>query len=247
MLTRARMSGRWAVCSTKCWPDEHHSAATYEQAIVCSILNEEPDRLDDVAEPLRDVVRKCLAKNGRERYRDEGELHQALLGLRLDGPSVPAAADSKAETRPSVIVLPFQNRSRDEDDEYFSDGVTEDIISTLGIMEGLRVIPRASAFHFKGKRPSLAELVILLNVTHVLEGSVRRAGKKLRITVELVETADGEQLWTQRYDRVLDDIFEVQDEISESVAEVLKVKLLGNEILRPARRGTTNVEATTSS
>ena len=142
-----------------------------------------------------------------------------------------------------MVILPFQNRSRDEEDEYFSDGVTEDIISTLGNVGGLRVIPRGSAFHFKGKRPSLAELVRLLKVSHVLEGTVRRAGNRLRITVELVETAAGEQVWTQRYDRVMEDIFDVQDEISGAVAEALKVKLFGEVAVIPNRRGTTNVEA----
>ena len=140
-------------------------------------------------------------------------------------------------------LLPFQNRSRDEEDEYFSDGVTEDIISALGNIEGLRVIPRTSAFHFKGKRPSLSEVVGLLKVSHVLEGSVRRSGDRLRITVEPVDSTEGEQLWTQRYDRVMEDIFDVQDEISRAVADALKVKLLGDAGTRLARRGTTDVEA----
>ena len=177
--------------------------------------------------------------------RPPGISRPILRALRQSGESRPARRSSSAvkEVRPSIVILPFQNRGRDEEDEYFSDGVTEDIISTLGNIEGLRVIPRASAFHFKGKRPSLSEVTSLLNVSHILEGSVRRAGDRLRITVELIDSAEGEQLWTQRYDRVMEDIFDVQDEISRAVADALKVKLLGDAGTRPPRRGTTDVEA----
>ncbi len=221
----------------------------YEQAILYSILHEQPDAITGlrtgIPVELERIVNKCLAKKAEERYETTGHLAADLRALRQSGESRPARRSSSAvkEVRPSIVILPFQNRGRNEEDEYFSDGVTEDIISALGNIEGLRVIPRASAFHFKGKRPSLSEVVSLLNVSHVLEGSVRRAGDRLRITVELIDSAEGEQLWTQRYDRVMEDIFDVQDEISRAVADALKVKLLGDAGTRPPRRGTSNVEA----
>lgn len=102
-------------------------------------------------------------------------------------------------------------------DDYFADAVTEEVINALGKIEGLRVIPRGSAFRFKGKKPALHELVDLLRVSHVLDGSVRQAGDRLRITVELIEAAEGDQVWTERYDRVMADIFGVRDEISQAL------------------------------
>ena len=221
----------------------------YEQAILYSILHEAPEPVTalrtGVPQPLEQIVNKCLAKRPDERYQQASDLLADLRALRRSqesGVGRPASSGTK-DARPSIAVLPFQNRSRDEEDEYFSDGVTEDIISTLGNIEGLRVIPRASAFHFKGKRPSLSEVVSLLKVSHVLEGSVRRAGDRLRITVELIDSTEGEQLWTQRYDRVMKDIFDVQDDISRAVADALKIKLLGDGATRAVRRGTTDVEA----
>ncbi len=221
----------------------------YEQAILYSILHEAPEPITalrtGIPPELERIANKCLAKRADERYQTVSDLLADLGALKRSRESSEGKRQSSGtrDVRPSIAVLPFQNRSRDEEDEYFSDGVTEDIISTLGNIEGLRVIPRASAFHFKGKRPSLSELVGLLNVSHILEGSVRRAGDRLRITVELIDSTEGEQLWTQRYDRVMEDIFDVQDEISRAVADALKVKLLGDAGTRPSRRGTTDVEA----
>ena len=221
----------------------------YEQAILYSILHEAPEPITalrtGIPPELERIANKCLAKRADERYQTVSDLLADLGALKRSRETGEGKRQSSGtrDARPSIAVLPFQNRGRDEEDEYFSDGVTEDIISTLGNIEGLRVIPRASAFHFKGKRPSLSELVGLLKVSHVLEGRVRRSGDRLRITVELVDSAEGEQLWTQRYDRVMEDIFDVQDEISRAVAEALKVKLLGDAGTRPPRRGTSDVEA----
>ncbi len=145
------------------------------------------------------------------------------------------------EVRPSIVILPFQNRGRNEEDEYFSDGVTEDVITALGKLKGLRVIPRASAFHFKGKRPQLHEIVEALHVGHVLEGSIRRAGDRVRITVELVDAREGDQIWTERYDRVLEDIFDVQDEIAQAIASQLKIELISKQ--RLVEKPTSNEEA----
>ncbi len=200
----------------------------YEQAIVYSILNEKPEPLPASAERLQDIVLKCLTKAPEGRYGDGSELLAALRKARSSDPEAKSASTGEQPAqRPSIVVLPFQNRGRDEEEEYFADGVTEDVISTLGKIEGLRVIPRGSAFQFKGKRPALHELVKSLRVTHVLDGSVRQAGDRLRITVELIEAGEGDQVWTERYDRMMADIFDVQDEISQAIADALKAKLTG--------------------
>ena len=210
----------------------------YEQAIIYSILNEQPEPLPASIGRLQDVVSKCLSKKVGERYGDGAELAAAL---REAAQANPSPSREKTGERPSVVILPFQNRSSDPEDEYFSDGVTEDVITTLGKITDLRVIPRNSAFHFKGKRPQLHEIVEALDVSHVLEGSVRRAGDRVRISVELIATADGDQVWTERYDRVLEDIFDVQDEIAHEIASQLKIKLIGNQ--RLMEKPTSNDEA----
>ncbi len=117
--------------------------------------------------------------------------------------------------------------SRDADDEYFSDGLAEEIINALTQIAGLKVIARTSAFAFKGKNEDIRKIAETLGVTNVLEGSVRRAGNRLRVTAQLIQAADGTHLWSHRYDRELTDVFAVQDEIAAAIAEALKVKLTG--------------------
>ena len=126
--------------------------------------------------------------------------------------------------------------SRDADDEYFSDGLAEEIINALAQISGLKVIARTSAFAFKGKNEDIRKIAEALGVTNVLEGSVRRAGNRLRITAQLIHAADGTHLWSQRYDREMTDVFAVQDEIAAAIAGALKVKLTD----KPARRGRTS-------
>ena len=147
------------------------------------------------------------------------------------------------DARPSIAVLPFENRSRDEDDEYFSDGVTEDTINALGKVEGLRVTPRASAFRFKGESTAVRQVAEKLNVGCVLTGTIRRAGSRLRITVELIDAAEEAQVWSERYDRVLEDIFDIQDEISQAIVGQLKTKLTGAVASPAATRRTHDFEA----
>lgn len=147
------------------------------------------------------------------------------------------------DTRPSIAVLPFENRGRGDEDEYFSDGISEDITSALGKVEGLQVAPRSMAFQFKGKRPMPREVGAALNVGHVLEGSVRRSGNRVRINVELIAIGEGYQIWSERYDRVMENVFEIQDEISQAIVEKLKVKLVGREKQLLAKRYTENLQA----
>jgi adenylate cyclase len=138
----------------------------------------------------------------------------------------PAAAQSD---KPSIAVLPFQNMSGDAEQEYFSDGISEDIITDLSKLSGLLVIARNSTFTYKGKPVDVREVGKRFGVSHVLEGSVRRAGGRVRITAQLLEAASGHHVWAERYDRGLEDIFAVQDEITHKIVAALDVKLLRGE------------------
>ena len=134
-----------------------------------------------------------------------------------------------AHEPPSIAVLPFVNRSHDVEDEYFSDGLADELLNVLAKIRGLRVAARSSAYTFKGKGATVAEVGRALNVATVLEGSVRKAGNRMRISVQLVKVADGYQLWSETYDRTLEDIFAVQDDIAQSVVKELRTTLLGEE------------------
>ena len=153
------------------------------------------------------------------------------------------APKRSAKRRVSVCVLPFQNMSGDAEQEYFSDGISEDITTDLSKVSALEVTARNSAFTFKGQAVDVREVVRTLDVTHVLEGSVRKAGERVRITAQLIDGATGGHVWAERYDRNLTDIFEIQDEISKSIVTALKLKLLPEEKKAIERRGTENAEA----
>lgn len=145
------------------------------------------------------------------------------------GPALASAPRGSpfVQDAPSVAVLPFVNRSRNEEDEYFSDGLADELISVLVKIRGLRVAARTSSASFKGKNATIAEVGRDLGVASVLEGSVRKAGNRVRISVQLVKVADGYPLWSETYDRTLDDIFAVQDDIAQSVVKELRTTLLG--------------------
>jgi adenylate cyclase len=143
----------------------------------------------------------------------------------------------------SVCVLPFQNMSGDAEQEYFSDGISEDITTDLSKISALGVCARNTAFTFKGQSVDVCDLARKLGVSHVLEGSVRKAGGRVRITAQLIDGATGDHLWADRYDRDLDDIFAIQDEISKAIVDALKLKLLPEEKKALERRGTGNAEA----
>ncbi len=143
----------------------------------------------------------------------------------------------------SICVLPFANMSGDVEQEYFSDGISEDIITDLSKVSALFVVARNSAFTFKGKSVKIPQVARELNVSHVLEGSVRKAGGKVRITAQLIDGGTGGHVWAERYDRDLNDIFALQDEISEAIVKALKLKLMPEEKKAIEHRGTENVEA----
>ena len=140
-----------------------------------------------------------------------------------DGVILPAA-----KTTPSIAVLPFANMSHDAGDEYFSDGLAEEIINALAQVSGLKVIARTSAFAFKGKNEDIRKIAETLGVVNVLEGSVRRAENRLRVTAQLIQAQDGSHLWSHRYDREMTDVFAMQDEIATAITDALRVKLFAS-------------------
>ena len=172
------------------------------------------------------------------------EVYRVVLG----GNS-PARRRTRAPRRepthepPSIAVLPFVNRSHDEEDEYFSDGLADELLNVLAKIRGLRVAARTSAFRFKGRNDDIAAIGRKLNVATVLEGSVRKAGNRLRISVQLVKVADGYHLWSESYDRTLDDIFAVQDDIAHSVVKELRATLLGDADAQEGAEVTAQVAA----
>jgi adenylate cyclase len=166
-----------------------------------------------------------------------------VFALHIASTQPPLAAPAQRSQRLSICVLPFVNMSGDPEQEYFSDGVTEDIITDLSKVSALAVVSRNTAFTFKAKRVDIAQVARQLKVSHVLEGSVRKAGNRVRITAQLIEGATDSHLWAERYDRDLNDIFALQDEISEAIVNALKLKLLPAEKKAIERRSTTNPEA----
>jgi eukaryotic-like serine/threonine-protein kinase len=182
--------------------------------ILSAVLRDDPGPLEAPL-ALQQIVKRCLAKDPDRRFQTMADVRRALEHMTV----------GSADLTASIAVLPFANLSRDADDEYFSDGLTEEIISALTQVPGLKVIARTSAFAFKGKNEDIRRIAITLGVTHVLEGSVRRAGGRVRVTAQLIHAADGAHRWSQRYDRELSDIFAVQDDIAVAIAGALKLQL----------------------
>jgi serine/threonine protein kinase len=204
-----------------------------------------------IPDDLSRVILKCLEKKRESRYQSSEELLADLETVEKSVPTIERTLEKKTEIVPSdkkkwqgsVAVLPFINMSADPEQEYFCDGMAEEIINALTQVEGLRVVARTSAFSFKGKNVNVREIGRELDVESVLEGSVRKAGNRLRITVQLINVADGFHLWSERYDRDLADVFAIQDEISLAIVDKLEVKLLGKEKATLVKRHTDDPEA----
>jgi adenylate cyclase len=165
-------------------------------------------------------------------------------GVTTVSPPTPSTPTGIAAPEKSIAVLPFVDMSEKKDQEYFADGMAEQILELLSKVPELHVPARTSSFYFKGKQATIADIAKALNVAHLLEGSVRKSGNTLRITVQLVRADNGYHLWSETYDRKLDDIFKVQDEIASAVVKALKVSLLANAT--PQAIGTENVDAYTT-
>ena len=207
--------------------------------LAAAIMRETPSPLTDlradVPADLDRIVRRCIEKRPIDRFRTATELANELRVLKRALERGPLPAPPVDRPSASIAVLPFVNRSANPDDEYFSDGLADELLSLLARIKGLRVSARASSFYFRGKQVPLAEVGKTLNVATLLDGSVRRAGNRVRISVQLVKVSDGYHLWSEIYDRTLDDIFAVQDDIAQSVVKELRTTLLGEEADSDAR------------
>lgn len=206
---------------------------------------------DDAQRQIRGKIDLAFDDMGPQSLKNIAEPMPAWR-VRLDGDATPGASVRPAEcqplplpTKPSIAVLPFQNMSGDREQEYFCDGLVEDIITTLSKLAGLRVIARNSTFVYKGRSVDVREAAKQLGVRYVLEGSVRKSGNRIRITAQLIDAQDGVHLWAERYDRSIDDIFAIQDEITLILATEMQVKLTEGEQARLQYTTTTNVEAWT--
>jgi serine/threonine-protein kinase len=217
----------------------------FEAAFVYSILNEDAiplvERRSEIPAELWRVVDKMMAKDRDARYRKVEEVIEDLSAARRAVER--GARKAKSQDRPSIAVLPFTDMSPEGDQEYFCDGLAEEITSALTRVEGLRVVARTSAFSFKGKNVPVPAIGRKLGVKALLEGSVRKAGNRLRISVHLTDTKNGYDLWAQTYDRRMEDIFAVQDEIQLAIVEQLKVTLLGDDMAALVKRHTVDPEA----
>jgi serine/threonine protein kinase len=197
---------------------------------LAAVVRDNPKPLEAPAE-LKQVVMRCLAKSPAERFQSIADLKAALERI----------SAQPAERQPSIAVLPFANRNRDPDDEYFSDGLAEEIMNTLAHLPGLKVTARTSAFAFRGKEQDITKIAEALHVRTILEGSVRRSGSRIRVTAQLINAEDGYHLWSERYDREMADVFTMQDEIAAAIAGALEVKLVGKPGARRAHQP--NLEA----
>ncbi|MFC1539322.1 hypothetical protein ACFL6H_07855, partial [Candidatus Latescibacterota bacterium] len=167
----------------------------------------------------------------------------ALTGAGLTEPVSASDPVPPVKPKPSIAVLPFVNMSADPEQEYFCDGMTEEIINALTHVEDLKVIARTSSFVFKGKAEDITEIGKQLRVENLLEGSVRKAGNKLRITAQLIKVEDGSHLFSERFDRELEDVFDIQDEISLAIVDALKAKLAPKEKVQLTEHQIDNVKA----
>ena len=203
------------------------------------------ERHPEVPEWLEQSVLKALAKTPAERYGTAAQFAQALTqhtGTTPPG-ATPVGSGSQAVVAKSIAVLPFADMSPEHDQDYFCDGIAEEIINALSKIQALEVASRTSAFAFKGKNEDIGEIGRKLKVATVLEGSVRKAGDRLRVTVQLVNVANGYRLWSERYDRQLEDVFAIQDEIAASIVKALRVMLSEEEKRAIEKAPTENVQA----
>ena len=182
--------------------------------VLSAVLHEDPAPPPTAPVALQRIVSQCLAKQPDQRFQTMAQVKGALA----------LAALAPVEPQSSIAVLPFANLSADKENEYFADGLAEEIINALASVKGLKVIARTSAFSFKDKNEDVRHIAKVLGVTTVLEGSVRRSGERVRVTAQLIAAHDGAQLWSERYDRSMTDVFAMQDEIASAITTALKGK-----------------------
>ena len=248
----AELDGRSDVYSLGCVVYEMLSGRTpftgpTAQAIIAQCFTEPPPPLrgsrGDLPDWLEPVVLKALAKDAADRFATAAQFSQALKAPGASTPPGITTSSAATTNTKSIAVLPFVNMSADPENEYFTDGVAEEIINALTKIQALRVASRTSSFAFKGKNQDIRKVGEQLNVTTVLEGSVRKAGSKLRVTAQLVNVTDGYHLWSERYDRELEDVFAIQDEIAGNIVRALRVVLSDAEKRAIEKAPTANVQA----
>ena len=228
----------------------------YEAATLHSILTESlPPITRDIPPGLKSVIEGALRKEQDFRYQSASQMATDLQATRsqikaepspfqfLPGAHIAANRVSVSGLTPTIAVLPFINMTSDQENEYFSDGLTEELINALSHLPNLRVVSRTSSFQFKGRPDNVKRIGEQLNVASVLEGSVRKVGNRVRISAQLVNVSDGFHIWSERFDREMKDIFEVQDEIARTIADKLKVRLTPSKDLALIKRQTENLEA----
>jgi serine/threonine protein kinase/Tfp pilus assembly protein PilF len=217
-----------------------------DQAAIYAILNESPQPLTNLRKELPQelvhTVNKCLEKDLDKRYQKASEIVVDLSSLRKKLKSE-LKEKQPVEKKPSIAVLPFVDMSPQKDQEYFCDGIAEELINALTHIKDLRVVARTSAFAFRGEKIDVREIGKKLNVSTVLEGSIRKAGNRIRVTTQLINVEDGYHLWSEKFDREMEDIFAIQDEISLAIVDHLKVKLLAREKADIEKCPTDNPEA----
>jgi eukaryotic-like serine/threonine-protein kinase len=211
--------------------------ATADEALVHCIRHDEPDPIravrPEVSPEIEDVIRRCLAKNPDVRYPSAEQLLDDLRRALRGGSG---AARDRNGRRDGLVVLPFVNLSPDPDNEYFSDGLTEEVITSLSHLRALRVISRTSAMRLKGSARDVREVARELDVRYVLEGAVRKAGSKLRITVRLVDARRDGNLWTHRFDGTVEGVFQIQEQVAQAVADALRIRVSAAEAQALAER-----------
>ena len=200
---------------------------------------------DDAYRQVRAKLEVTFEDMGEQEVKNIAERIRAFRLVDSDRPrTAPASqAPSALPDKPSIAVLPFTNMSSDPENEFFSDGITEEIINALAQVDALHVASRTSSFYFKGKTLEMREIAERLRVTTLLEGSVRRAGNRVRITAQLIDVAKDEHLWSERFDREIEDIFAIQDEIARTIADRLKVSLEDEADTPLVKPHTENLEA----
>jgi len=217
----------------------------YDQVILYNINMEEPEPIinfsSDQLTELNSIINKTLRKDPQQRYQNLKRLLSDLNKIKKEQVTEKNNHSVNKEI-PSIAVLPFVNMSSEKENEYFSDGLAEELINNLSKIDGLDVAARTSAFRFRDKDIHIMEIGKELQVNHLLEGSVRKSGNRLRITAQLINVKNGYDIWSEKYDRELEDIFAIQDEISMAIINNLKVKLLGREKENLLKRYTDNQE-----
>jgi serine/threonine protein kinase len=211
-----------------------------QAAMIYSVLNDQPKPLSsirsEIPQDVEQVINKALRKDKAQRYQSMREL---LLDLKKPSPVV----IELPKPEKSIVVLPFEDISPGRDNEYFSDGLTEEIITDLSQVQELLVISRSSAMTFKGTKKKIKEIARDVDVQYVLEGSVRKAGNNLRITAQLIDATNDAHLWAEKYSGTLDDVFDIQEKVSLSIVEALKLKLSPEEGKKISKRPIKDVQA----